>query len=166
MKLPQRKGNSKEVVLVLDNIRSRFNVGSIFRTADGAGVSKIYLCGITPVPPHPKISKVALGAENYLCWEKRAFTWRLLEELKKNNYYLIALEQGAGAKNIFSFQPPFPVSKVALVVGSETRGLSEAILKRTDIQLEIPMRGRKKSLNVAVALGIAVYYLTFAVFGV
>jgi len=76
------KAPKEELVVVLDNIRSTYNVGAIFRTADGAGVSKMYLSGITPAPPHPKISKVALGAENYVPWEKVSQTWRLLDDLK------------------------------------------------------------------------------------
>src|SRR3989338_10582247 len=83
----------KEIILILDNIRSRENVGSIFRTADAAGVSKIYLCGITPIPPHEKISKTALGAENYVPWEYCKQTWRLLAKLKEEGINIVALER-------------------------------------------------------------------------
>ena len=148
----------EELVVVLDNIRSTYNVGAIFRTADGAGVSKIYLSGITPVPPHPKISKVALGAENYLPWEKVSQTWRLLENLKKQGYFLIALEQHPKAKNMFSLNK-LKQRKLALIVGPEVKGLSSRILSRVDLILEIPMWGAKESLNVSVAFGIAIYQL-------
>ena len=148
----------KEIVVVLDNIRSAYNVGSIFRTADAAGIQKIYLCGITPCPPHHKIAKVALGAERYLTWEHQSQTWRLLNNLRKERYFIIALEQGKHAKNIFRFKE-IKQQKIALIVGPEVQGISPNIIKRADLQLEIPMIGKKESLNVAVAFGIAIYQL-------
>ena len=148
---------TKTVVAILDNIRSRENVGSIFRTADSAGVSKLYLCGITPQPPHEKISKTALGAELIVPWEYHKQTWRLLEKLKKDGYHIVALEKTDTAENIFELQTG---DKVALVVGNEVDGLAPEILKRCDITASIPMHGQKESLNVAVAFGIAVYQLT------
>ena len=144
----------KEIIVVLDNIRSRENVGSIFRTADAAGVSKIYLCGITPTPPHEKISKTALGAEVYVPWEYCRETWRLLAKLKKEGINIIALEQTRESVDIFKFKSRFPL---ALVVGNEVNGLSPKILKYCDKKISIPMYGKKESLNVAVAVGIAVY---------
>ena len=144
----------REIILILDNIRSRENVGSIFRTADAAGVMKIYLCGITPRPPHEKISKTALGADTYIPWEYYKNTWRLLEELKKKEVRIIALEKTKGAKNIFEIKGKTPL---ALVMGNEVNGLSIEILKRADVVAVIPMRGKKESLNVAVSAGIAVY---------
>jgi len=145
----------REIILILDNIRSRENVGSIFRTADAAGVSKIYLCGITPRPPHEKISKTALGADTYIPWEYYKQTWRVLEELKKD-VSIVALECGKGAENIFEMT--LSAGKpIALVLGNEVNGLSKEILKRADKKAAIPMYGRKESLNVAVAAGIAVY---------
>jgi len=146
----------KEIILILDNIRSRENVGSIFRTADAAGVSKIYLCGITPIPPHEKISKTALGAETFVSWEYRKQTWRFLLELKNQNskIKIIGLEQTKESVDIFKFKPKFPL---VLVVGNEVNGLSPQILKYCDKKISIPMYGKKESLNVAVAAGIAVY---------
>ena len=158
----------KEIYLVLDNIRSRENVGSIFRTADAAGVSKIYLCGITPRPPHEKISKTALGAEAYVLWEYHAQTWRVLRKLKVKNEKLkiIGLEQTKDAVDIFSakggsafggkFNSEFPL---VLIVGNEVNGLSPKILKYCDKKISIPMYGKKESLNVSVATGIALYTL-------
>ncbi len=151
------------IIVVLDNIRSSYNVGSIFRTADAAGVNKIYLCGITPCPPSPKISKVALGAEKYIDWEKVSLTWRLLEKLKQSGYFIIALEQGSRSRNIFQVKS-FRKNKIALVLGPEVKGLSSKILKRTDLQWEIPMQGKKESLNVAVAFGIAIYQIRNVLF--
>ncbi len=94
-----------DLVVVIDNVRSAYNVGTIFRTSDGSGASKIYLCGISPCPPSHKISKVALGAENYIPWEKVSQTWRLLDKLHQENYFIITLEQGEKAQNIFTFRP-------------------------------------------------------------
>ena len=143
-----------EIVAIMHNTRSRENVGSMFRTADAAGISKLYLCGITPRPPHAKISKTALGAENTVPWEYHKQTWRLLEELKKRGYLVAALEKTPSAEDIFTFKPKFPL---ALIVGNEVSGLSPEILKRSDKKLAIPMYGQKESLNVAVAFGVAVY---------
>jgi len=152
----QKKIKNKKIVVVCGNIRARENVGSIFRTSDAAGVSKIYLCGYTPTPPHQKISKSALGAENYIPWKKQKQAWRLIQELKKQGFYIVALEHAKGAKNIFGAQFKYPL---ALVLGNEVRGLSKKIISRADALVQIPMFGKKESLNVAVAFGVAVYQL-------
>ncbi len=120
-------------------------------------VSKVYLCGITPAPPHEKISKTALGAEKLIPWEYQKQTWRLLEKLKKDKINIVALENKKGSINVFKFKPKFPL---ALVLGNEVRGLSPKILKYTQKIIAIPMHGKKESLNVAVAFGIAVYAIT------
>ena len=150
--------NNQKLYVVLDNVRSRENVGSIFRTADAVGVSKIYLCGITPVPPHEKISKTALGAEKWIPWEYRKQTWRLLDKLKKDNFYIVALEKIPKSTNIFKFKIPKKCS-IVLVVGNEVKGLSPEILKYADKKVFIPMYGKKESLNVAVAFGICAYHI-------
>ncbi len=146
----------QEIYIVLDNIRSRENVGSIFRTADAAGVSKIYLCGITPTPPHEKISKTALGAETWVPWEYCKETWRLLAKLKKEGINIVALEQTKESVNLFKFKTKF---LAALVLGNEVKGLSPKILKYCDKKISIPMYGKKESLNVSVAAGVALYNL-------
>jgi 23S rRNA (guanosine2251-2'-O)-methyltransferase len=148
----------QNLVAVLHNIRSRENVGSMFRTADAAGVAKLYLCGITPQPPHEKIAKTALGAEAYVPWEYTKQAWRLLESLKKQGYTIIALEKTPQAQNLFDIH--IKAEKIAIVAGNEVEGLSPEILKRCDTIAAIPMRGKKESLNVAVAFGISVYALT------
>ena len=145
-----------KVYVILDNIRSRENVGSIFRTADAAGVTKIYLCGTTPCPPHDKISKTALGAETYVPWEYYKQTWRLLHDLKTRNVQLVALEQTKDSVDIFNFKPKFPM---ALVLGNEVQGISYKILKYCDKKISIPMYGKKESLNVSVAVGVALYQI-------
>lgn len=149
--------NEKEIVVICHNIRSRHNVGSIFRTADGAGVNKIFLCGITPVPPHPNIEKVSLGAEKFVAWEKAKDCWRVIDNLKKDGFLILALEQDKKAVSLDEFKLPRSAAKIALVVGNEVEGLPPAILKRADKIIYIPMRGKKESLNVSVAFGVAVY---------
>jgi tRNA G18 (ribose-2'-O)-methylase SpoU len=146
--------HTKNVILILHNVRSRFNVGAIFRTADAAGVKKIYLCGITPAPPHPKIDKVALGAEKTVLFEKIKQTLPLLKKLKADGLRLIALEQSKSSKPYFKFKKRFPF---ALVVGAEVKGLPSIILKKCDKVIDIPMHGQKESLNVAIALGIVLF---------
>lgn len=159
----------KGIIVVLDNIRSRENVGSIFRTADAAGVSKIYLCGITPVPTRgifvdtkmplvDRISKTALGAETWVSWEYYRQTWRLLKKLKVQGLKLVALEQTKESVDVFNFRA-LDFSPLALVVGNEVKGLSPQILKHCDKKISIPMYGKKESLNVAVAFGVAVYQM-------
>ncbi len=146
--------HTPEIVLVLYNVRSRFNVGAIFRTADAAGVSKIYLTGITPQPPHPKIDKVALGADKFIPFEHHRQTKRALSKLKSSGYYLAALEQSDGSVSYTAFKPKFPL---ALLLGSEVKGLPSSLLKECNKVIEIPMHGRKESLNVSIAAGITIF---------
>ncbi len=146
----------QEVYLILHNIRSAYNVGSIFRTADAAGVAKIYLCGYSPAPDDKKVVKTSLGAEKSVPWEHWPQTWRLLEKLKKDGVQIAALEQTKKSVDYRRFKPKFPM---ALAVGNEVRGLSKSILSRVDKIIAIPMYGRKESLNVAVATGIALFKL-------
>jgi len=143
-------------VLILENIRSRFNVGAIFRTADGAGVEKIFLGGITPAPPHPQIDKVALGAEKtipFVCIKQIVST---IKQLKKEGYKIVALEQSPKSIPYYNFKPP---QKVALILGNEVKGLPLKILALADIIVEIPMYGEKESLNVGVAGGIVMFQI-------
>lgn len=158
------KTKDAKIYLILHNVRSAYNVGSIFRTADAAGVSKIFLCGYTPDPKKDyKVAKTALGAQNSLPWENYKQTWRLLEQLHKEGIKIIALEQIEKSKNIFSaegrsaFGGEYP--RVALIVGHERNGLSKKILEYVNDIVEIPMYGKKESLNVAVATGIALYQI-------
>jgi tRNA G18 (ribose-2'-O)-methylase SpoU len=161
------------MLVILNNIRSLHNVGSIFRTADGAGVVKLYLCGFTPAPVdvfgmnRAEIAKVALGAENSMPWEKVASASALIKKLKKQGYKILGVEQ---AKNSISYSA-LPKSyiqsssaeggssggKFCLVFGAEVGGLPRSVLKLCDRILEIPMHGKKESLNVSVAAGIVMY---------
>ena len=143
-----------KVYLILHNIRSAYNVGSIFRTADAAGVAKIYLGGYTPTPQEEKVIKTSLGAEKSVAWEKVFSTWRLIEKLKSDGMKVVALEQSKTSRDYRHLKPKFPL---AIIVGNEVNGLSSNILKRADSVWHIPMRGKKESLNVSVAAGIFLY---------
>lgn len=144
----------QELRVVLDNIRSGENVGSILRTADAVGVRRVYLCGITPTPPHPKVTKAALGAEKSVPWEYHKQTWRLLTKLKIAGAQIVVVEQSPNSIDYRKLKPRFPL---ALVVGNEVHGLNKKILSLADKIIEIPMYGKKESLNVAVATGVALY---------
>ena len=144
-------------IVVAPNIRSGHNVGAIFRAADGAGVDKLYLTGYTPCPPHTQIDKVALGAEKFVPWEYKKQAGRLLQELKEGGYSIIVLEQTKNSVDIFKWQPKFPL---ALILGNEKTGVLKSLLRYCDQSVEIPMRGKKNSLNVSVATGIALYKIS------
>jgi tRNA G18 (ribose-2'-O)-methylase SpoU len=147
----------QEIYLILHNIRSAYNVGSIFRTADAAGIDRIFVCGYSPKPEDKKVAKTALGAEKTVSWEYHGQTWRLLEKLKKEGIQIVALEQTKKSVDYRLFRPRFPM---ALVLGNEVRGLSKKTLARAEKIIAIPMYGKKESLNVAVAAGIAIYKLS------
>ncbi len=155
------------MLVILQGTRSIHNVGSIFRTADAAGVEKIYLCGITPSPldrfgnVRPQFSKVALGAEKSVAWEQCRSAIGLINKFKKEGYKILAVEQSPRSIPYYKYSATTRHSRVALVLGNEIKGLSPAILKKADRILEIPMRGAKESLNVAVAFGIVVFDLLF-----
>src|SRR3989338_1966507 len=146
----------KSFYVICDNIRSLENVGSIFRTADALGVKKVFLCGISGKPPNHKISKTALGAEKTIPFEYHKQTWRLIEKLKKEKVFVVALEQGKKAINYTKLKPKFPL---ALIIGNEVKGISKKVLQKADKIIYLPMKGKKESLNVAVAFGVAGYRL-------
>jgi tRNA G18 (ribose-2'-O)-methylase SpoU len=152
------------MVLILHNIRSIHNVGSIFRTADGAGVSKIILSGYTPAPIdrfnllRKDFAKVSLGAEKTIPWVQTKTFAAAVKLLKKENYFIAAVEQDKNSTPLFDFVPP-KNQPLALVLGNEVRGISKSSLKLCDAILEIPMRGKKESLNVSVTAGIAMFSL-------
>jgi len=147
----------KKVYVLAHNIRSMHNIGSIFRTSDGAGVTKIYLTGYSACPPRKEIAKTALGAEDYVDWEHHKDPVQLVKELKAKKIHIVALERTEGGKNIFKYKPKYPL---CLIVGNEIEGVPQELLDLCDQLLEIPMRGLKESLNVSVAFGIGIYALT------
>ncbi|MCC7004834.1 TrmH family RNA methyltransferase [Candidatus Nomurabacteria bacterium] len=150
----------KTVYLILLNIRSVLNVGSIFRTADAAGVSKIFLVGYTPSPKdrfgneRADLAKVALGAEKNVAWESLPQILPLIKKLKKENFQIIALEQD---KRAVDYKKIKTKNKIAIILGNETSGISKNVLKNCDLVGEISMLGKKESLNVAVSTGIFLF---------
>ena len=144
----------RPVRVILDNIRSLYNVGSIFRTSDAAGVEKLYLCGITGVPPRAEIQKSALGADQSVPWEYHKNPVDVVKQLKSEGFGIVVLEHTDQRKNYYEANYEFPL---CLVVGHEIAGVSEEIVALADSAIEIPMFGVKQSLNVSVAYGIAIY---------
>lgn len=154
----------KKILVILNNIRSSENVGSIFRTCDAVGVSKIILCGYTPAPvdrfgrENKRLTKASLGAEKFMEWEKAESLREVVEKLKIEKFRVVGIEQDEKAidyRKIKKFSnPKSRILNLALVFGNEVEGLSKGDLKLCDVIAEIPMRGKKESLNVAVAVGI------------
>lgn len=151
------------LITLVDNIRSTHNVGSIFRTADGAGIQHLHLCGITPTPEHPKLGKTALGAESSVKWSYHKNGLDAAADLQSQGYQLWAIEGGGRAQTLFEASLPAPAQPLALVIGNELAGIDPDILTHCDKVWAIPMQGHKRSLNVAVAFGIAVYWLRWGV---
>lgn len=143
--------------VICPDIRSMHNVGAIFRTADGLGITKVYLCGYTARPPRKEIHKVALGAQDSVPWEYHTQAWRVIDKLKAQGIRIVALELNDHSESLLEFKPKFPL---ALVIGNEVEGLSNSILSRADHTVHLPMHGIKASLNVAVAFGAAGYLLS------
>jgi 23S rRNA (guanosine2251-2'-O)-methyltransferase len=144
------------VSVLLENVRSLHNVGAFFRTADAAGIAKLYLAGITGYPPQRMITKTALGAEDTVAWERTGDAPKTLCALRAANYEIAAIETSVHAADLFDWQPRFPV---CVVFGHETDGLTPAVATLADTHVRIPMLGRKHSLNVATAGGVVLYEL-------
>ena len=147
------------IYVVLNNIRSLYNVGSIFRTSDGAAVSKLFLCGYTGYPPANKVLKTALGATESVPWQRRDSAVEVIQELKQSGAQILLLEQTTSSQSFDEVSFKFPV---CLVLGNEVEGVDEQIVALSDGSVEIPMYGIKNSLNVSVAYGIAIYAITQA----
>jgi len=149
-----------ETAVLLHNIRSAFNVGSIFRTSDAAGGSKVFLSGYTPRPidkfnrVQPAITKTALGADKYIPWEYEKDPYRIIAKLRAEGWHIVAVEQDIESIDYRKFKPK---NKTLFIFGNEVRGISSALRKKCDVTLEIPMRGKKESLNVAVTAGIILF---------
>lgn len=153
----EKRGDPKlPFSVLLNDIRSLYNVGSIFRTADGIGVEKIWICGITGFPPDTQITKTALGAEKEVPWEYRKDACSVLRELKGQGYQAVFLEQIAGS---IPYEDYEPAAKICLVVGNEISGVSDELLSLCDKTIEIEMAGLKNSLNVSVAFGVVGFRL-------
>jgi 23S rRNA (guanosine2251-2'-O)-methyltransferase len=154
-------GQAQRVVVLLDNIRSLYNTGSILRTADASGVERVVLCGITPRPDQGvrqrrAIAKTALGAEDSVPWEYQPNAHAALQSLATAGYHIVAVETSAEAVNLFEWTPRWPV---CLVFGHEVDGVSAALDAHVETVIRIPMLGEKRSLNVATAAGVVLYEL-------
>ena len=149
-----KSSKKKPVVIVLDNIRSAHNVGSIFRTSDAFLITKLILCGITPTPPSNEIRKSALGSTNSVEWVKEEETGIAINPLKKEGYYIVGVEQVEEATEIQKFQNNKPI---ALIFGHEVNGISQEIIDTCDEIIEIPQYGTKHSLNISVCAGIVMW---------
>jgi 23S rRNA (guanosine2251-2'-O)-methyltransferase len=158
-RLAELPGWSVEVML--DNIRSAWNVGSIFRTADGAGIEKLYLCGITPTPENSKVERTALGAEQAILWERHKNGVILAGQLKARGYHIWALEDIPGAIPLYKIQPDQKQTPVVIILGNELAGVDPGVIELSDRIISIPMLGKKRSYNVAVAFGIFTGYLLY-----
>ena len=162
----------RSIIVIAHNLRSAHNVGSLLRTADGLGIDRVYLTGYSPFPigrsdkrlphiarkAHKQISKTALGAEGSIKWEHYSEIESVIEKLKKKDYYIVALEQTSSSVSLQKFKPS---SKIALIIGREVEGIEPAILKMSDNSVEIPMLGKKESLNVVQAAAIAMYHCRY-----
>lgn len=151
-------GSCIHLEILLDNLRSAWNVGSIFRTADGLGIQGLYLCGFTPTPENPKVTKTSLGAERSVPWSYHPDGVCVAHSLREQGYRIWALEHDRRAVSLLDEHFESPIGKVILAVGNEITGVDPGILELCEKIIYIPMQGAKRSLNVAVAFGIAASY--------
>ncbi len=153
-----KNSDKMPITVVMDNIRSLNNVGSVFRTSDALKVEKIILCGITATPPNKEIHKTALGAEDSVDWLYEEKTEDAISQLKEAGYTVCSLEQVENSTSLIDFQPQAG-QKIALVLGNEVKGVQQKVVDLSDICLEIPQYGTKHSFNVSVSAGIALWEL-------
>ncbi|MER3318877.1 MAG: RNA methyltransferase [Allomuricauda sp.] len=151
-----KEAEKAPIIIILDNVRSLNNIGSVFRTADAFLVKKIYLCGITATPPHKDIRKTALGATESVDWEYRKDTLELVDELKKSGAKIVSVEQAENAVMLNNYQIDSEET-LALVFGNEVKGVSQDVVSASDTILEIPQFGTKHSLNISVSTGVVVW---------
>jgi tRNA G18 (ribose-2'-O)-methylase SpoU len=159
MNVAEYKASEKQpIVVVLDHVRSLYNVGSVFRTCDAFRMNGICLCGITAQPPHPEIHKTALGAEDSVPWRYFQKTEDAVNWLKEDGYTILAIEQCEGSTMLHDFHRD-PDKKYAIILGNEVKGVQQQIVDMCDNCLEIPQYGTKHSMNVSVAAGIVLWHL-------
>lgn len=151
-----KSANKSPIIVVLDNIRSLNNIGSIFRTSDAFRIQKIYLCGISAIPPHKDIQKTALGSTESVDWEYAENTLELIKELQSNNIQVLSIEQAEKATMLNEFKPK-KKQTYALVFGNEVKGVSQEVVSQSDQVIEIPQFGTKHSLNISVSCGIVLW---------
>lgn len=146
------------LIIILDNIRSLNNIGSVFRTADAFVIQKIYLCGITATPPHKDIQKTALGATDSVAWEYAEKTTTLINHLQQQGVIVVAIEQAEDAVSLIDFEVQEDKT-YALVFGNEVKGVQQEVVSASDVVIEIPQYGTKHSLNISVSTGVVVWDL-------
>ena len=151
-----KEAKKSPIIVILDNVRSLNNIGSVFRTADAFLIQKIYLCGITATPPHKDIRKTALGATESVDWEYRKSTLELIDELKQSGVKIVSVEQAENAVMLNDYQVGTK-DTIALIFGNEVKGVSQEVVSASDVVLEIPQFGTKHSLNIAVSTGVVVW---------
>jgi tRNA G18 (ribose-2'-O)-methylase SpoU len=163
--LPPRRirgsSNRYQVYALLDNLRSAYNVGSIFRTASAVELDHLYLCGTTPSPAHSRVAKTSLGAEGFVSWSAHNNSLDLAEKLIAEGHFLAALEGGTKSQWLTDLAPQPGISHITLIVGNERSGIDPELMILSHQVLALPMMGAKSSLNVTVAFGIAAYYIQF-----
>lgn len=153
-----KEAEKTPIIIILDNVRSLNNIGSVFRTADAFLIQKIYLCGITAKPPHKDIQKTALGATETVAWEHVKDSLQLVEKLKSEDIQVFSIEQAEGAVMLDDFQPQRGKT-CALVFGNEVKGVQQKVVSASDGVIEIPQLGSKHSLNISVSTGVVVWDL-------
>lgn len=157
LSVDQFKASKKTpLIVILDNIRSLNNIGSVFRTSDAFLIEKIYLCGITATPPHKDIQKTALGSTETVTWEHVENTLLLVEKLKAENVKVLAIEQAEDATMLNQFSPD-DNTKYAIVFGNEVKGVQQDVVSASDTVIEIPQYGTKHSLNISVSCGVVIW---------
>ena len=159
-----RQSRKMPLVVVLDHVRSMYNVGSVFRTSDAYRVERILLCGITATPPHVEIHKTALGAEDSVAWEYFASTDEAVRQLRAEGYTLLAVEQAHDSIPLQSFIPRKD-AKYAIVLGNEVKGVQQSVVDLCDYCLELPQFGTKHSLNVSTTAGIVIWEMAKSLLG-
>ena len=153
-----KKAEKTPLIVILDNVRSLNNIGSVFRTCDAFLIEKIYLCGITATPPNKEIHKTALGATDSVAWEYVENTLLAVEKLKEQGVYIISIEQAENSTMLNDFQPNGK-QKYAIIFGNEVKGVEQEVVSASDEVIEIPQYGTKHSLNISVSAGIAIWEL-------
>jgi len=153
-----KEADKTPIIVILDNIRSLNNIGSVFRTSDAFLIEKVYLCGITAKPPHKDIHKTALGSTDSVDWEYVEDTFLLIEKLKNENIVIASVEQADNAIMLNDFLPA-NVKKIAVVFGNEVKGVQQDVVSASDFCIEIPQYGTKHSLNIAVSCGVVLWDL-------
>lgn len=151
-----KEAKKTPIIIILDNIRSLNNIGSVFRTSDAFLIEKIYLCGITAQPPHNDIRKTALGSTETVDWEYAGNTLDIIEKLKKQDVAICSIEQAENATMLNNFKPQ-PNEKYAFVFGNEVKGVDQYVIDSSDVVIEIPQYGTKHSLNISVSCGVVIW---------